>query len=267
PFQWVLFLSLTLPLAYTPSHSHSLSVTLPPAHTPSSSQPLSLTLRLSHTPSLSHSLSPTFQLCSTVNTTTASFCINKPAGTTAGEAFLQFFGMPSSFGAVWFSFAALIGFTALFISLTFLAASRIRFNENKTPPASRLPSLPPQRNVFQKAVRAVKKKVSAEGEAGKGGQEEEVRGGGDAEEAQAMIERDAAAGADAGAAGVEDGVEEDGGSKAAPQSRVQFTPTTLSFHDLLYEVDVPGMSEPKVLLNSISGFVRPGTMTALMGSS
>ncbi|CAI7757903.1 unnamed protein product [Closterium sp. NIES-53] len=207
------------------------------------------------------------ELCSTVNTTTASFCINKPAGTTAGEAFLQFFGMPSSFGAVWFSFAALIGFTALFISLTFLAASRIRFNENKTPPASRLPSLPPQRNVFQKAVRAVKKKVSAEGEAGKGGQEEEVRGGGDAEEAQAMIERDAAAGSDAGAAGVEDGVEEDGGSKAAPQSRVQFTPTTLSFHDLLYEVDVPGMSEPKVLLNSISGFVRPGTMTALMGSS
>ncbi|CAI5514863.1 unnamed protein product [Closterium sp. Naga37s-1] len=220
------------------------------------------------------------ELCSTVNTTTASFCINKPAGTTAGEAFLQFFGMPSSFGAVWFSFAALIGFTALFISLTFLAASRIRFNENKTPPASRLPPLPPQKNVFQKAVRAVKKQMSAEGEAGKGG-EEEGSGEGEAEEAQAMIERDGAGAAGAAAAGagagagagaadgsrVEDGAEEDGGSKAAPQSRVQFTPTTLSFHDLLYEVDVPGMSEPKVLLNSISGFVCPGTMTALMGSS
>ncbi|CAI6006189.1 unnamed protein product [Closterium sp. NIES-65] len=213
------------------------------------------------------------ELCSTVNTTTASFCINKPAGTTAGEAFLQFFGMPSSFGAVWISFAALIAFTALFISLTFLAASRVRFNENKTPPASRLPPLPPQRNVFQKAVRAVKKQMSAEGEAGKGG-EEEGRGEGEAEEAQAMIKRDGAgaAGAAAGGAGaaegslIEDGAE-DGGSKAAPQSRVQFTPTTLSFHDLLYEVDVPGMSEPKVLLNSISGFVRPGTMTALMGSS
>ncbi|CAI5462083.1 unnamed protein product, partial [Closterium sp. Yama58-4] len=207
--------------------------------------------------------------CSTVNTTTASFCMNKPAGTTAGEAFLQFFGMPSSFGAVWISFAALLGFTAIFISLTFLAASRVRFNENKTPPASRLPPLPPQRNVFQKAVRAVKRKKSAEGEAGKGGQEEEGRGGGDADEAQAMIERDAAAAGGGGAADgrSEDGAEEDGGEKAAPQSRVQFAPTTLSFHDLLYEVDVPGMSEPKVLLNSISGFVRPGTMTALMGSS
>ncbi|GJP31886.1 hypothetical protein CLOM_g15887, partial [Closterium sp. NIES-68] len=195
--------------------------------------------------------------CSTVNTTTAAFCLNKPGSTTAGEAFLQFFGMPSSFGAVWYSLAALLGFTALFISLTFLAVARIRFNENKTPPASRLPPRPPQRNVFQKAVRAVKKQMSSEE---KGKEEEE---GGEAEEAEAMIERDAAAAEPAAA----DGAEEDGGTKAAPQSRVKFTPTTLSFHDLLYEVDVPGMSEPKVLLNSVSGFVRPGTMTALMGSS
>ena len=33
------------------------------------------------------------------------------------------------------------------------------------------------------------------------------------------------------------------------------------------QVDVPGLKEPKVLLNGISGLVRPGSMTALMGSS
>jgi ABC-type multidrug transport system ATPase subunit len=33
------------------------------------------------------------------------------------------------------------------------------------------------------------------------------------------------------------------------------------------QIDIPGVSEPRVLLNYVSGYAKPGTMTALMGSS
>jgi len=32
-------------------------------------------------------------------------------------------------------------------------------------------------------------------------------------------------------------------------------------------VDIPGIKDPRVLLSSVSGFAKPKTMTALMGSS
>ncbi|KAL3683081.1 hypothetical protein R1sor_001103 [Riccia sorocarpa] len=47
----------------------------------------------------------------------------------------------------------------------------------------------------------------------------------------------------------------------------QFVPTILSFHKITYEVDVPGAHDPRQLLTGVSGFARPGTLTALMGSS
>eukprot|EP00668_Euglena_longa_P040734 GGOE01053630.1.p1 GENE.GGOE01053630.1~~GGOE01053630.1.p1 ORF type:complete len:1449 (-),score=538.86 GGOE01053630.1:362-4525(-) len=51
-----------------------------------------------------------------------------------------------------------------------------------------------------------------------------------------------------------------------------FTPCTLAWHDVCYDVDIPGKKGPSAklglrLLSHVSGFAKPGTMTALMGSS
>lgn len=50
-------------------------------------------------------------------------------------------------------------------------------------------------------------------------------------------------------------------------SCLPFTPATLSWKDLSYSVSVGKKKTTRVLLNSVSGFARPGTLTALMGSS
>ena len=42
-------------------------------------------------------------------------------------------------------------------------------------------------------------------------------------------------------------------------------PVTLVFKDLTYSVPVPGGQ--KTLLNNVSGYALPGTLTALMGAS
>ncbi|KAJ8559020.1 hypothetical protein ON010_g8429 [Phytophthora cinnamomi] len=51
--------------------------------------------------------------------------------------------------------------------------------------------------------------------------------------------------------------------------RTRAPPVTLAFHDLWYSVPMPGgkKGEDIDLLQGVSGFARPGTMTALMGSS
>jgi ABC-type multidrug transport system ATPase subunit len=49
-------------------------------------------------------------------------------------------------------------------------------------------------------------------------------------------------------------------------STLPFTPVTLSFEDITYEVTLPDKTN-KTLLRGISGFARPGTLTALMGAS
>eukprot|EP00667_Euglena_gracilis_P000307 EG_transcript_307 len=51
-----------------------------------------------------------------------------------------------------------------------------------------------------------------------------------------------------------------------------FTPCTLAWDDVCYDVDIPGKKGPSAklglrLLSHVSGYARPGTMTALMGSS
>ena len=49
-----------------------------------------------------------------------------------------------------------------------------------------------------------------------------------------------------------------------------FTPVTLVFKDLWYSVEIrgtDGRSDRINLLKGVSGFAKPGTMTALMGSS
>jgi ABC-type multidrug transport system ATPase subunit len=33
------------------------------------------------------------------------------------------------------------------------------------------------------------------------------------------------------------------------------------------QIDIPGVNDPRILLNYVSGYAKPGTMTALMGSS
>lgn len=55
------------------------------------------------------------------------------------------------------------------------------------------------------------------------------------------------------------------------QGVLSFTPVTLVFRDLTYAVDLRhhGLkdSERVELLQGVSGYARPGTLTALMGSS
>nr|XP_024402508.1 pleiotropic drug resistance protein 1-like isoform X1 [Physcomitrium patens]XP_024402509.1 pleiotropic drug resistance protein 1-like isoform X1 [Physcomitrium patens]XP_024402510.1 pleiotropic drug resistance protein 1-like isoform X1 [Physcomitrium patens]XP_024402511.1 pleiotropic drug resistance protein 1-like isoform X1 [Physcomitrium patens]XP_024402512.1 pleiotropic drug resistance protein 1-like isoform X1 [Physcomitrium patens]XP_024402513.1 pleiotropic drug resistance protein 1-li len=48
---------------------------------------------------------------------------------------------------------------------------------------------------------------------------------------------------------------------------IKFEPAMLSFHQIVYEIKIPGIKDPRVLLSNVSGFSKPGTMTALMGSS
>jgi hypothetical protein len=43
-----------------------------------------------------------------------------------------------------------------------------------------------------------------------------------------------------------------------------FTPVTLSFKNLSYQVRLPKVKQPLVLLDSVTGYATPGTMTALM---
>ena len=50
-------------------------------------------------------------------------------------------------------------------------------------------------------------------------------------------------------------------------SSLPFTPATLSWKDLSYSVSVGKEKTQRVLLNCVSGFARPGTLTALMGAS
>eukprot|EP00164_Ancoracysta_twista_P000277 GFYU01000392.1.p1 GENE.GFYU01000392.1~~GFYU01000392.1.p1 ORF type:complete len:1408 (-),score=377.02 GFYU01000392.1:90-4313(-) len=53
------------------------------------------------------------------------------------------------------------------------------------------------------------------------------------------------------------------------KSDLAFEPCTLSFHELSYAVDVPSVDgvEKRYLLHQVSGYAKPGEMTALMGSS
>lgn len=56
------------------------------------------------------------------------------------------------------------------------------------------------------------------------------------------------------------------------QSGMTFKPVTLLFRDMWYTVDVPsstrrGQCERVELLKGVSGYAKPGTLTALMGSS
>jgi len=53
---------------------------------------------------------------------------------------------------------------------------------------------------------------------------------------------------------------------ATASSTLPFTPVTLSFENIAYDVTLPDKTS-KTLLRGISGFARPGTLTALMGAS
>eukprot|EP00668_Euglena_longa_P009416 GGOE01011361.1.p1 GENE.GGOE01011361.1~~GGOE01011361.1.p1 ORF type:complete len:1164 (-),score=480.99 GGOE01011361.1:341-3751(-) len=62
------------------------------------------------------------------------------------------------------------------------------------------------------------------------------------------------------------------GIKLNDAEPMPFTPCTLAWKSINYDVDIPGKKgkEAKLglrLLNEVSGFAKPGTMTALMGSS
>jgi ABC-type bacteriocin/lantibiotic exporter with double-glycine peptidase domain len=50
-------------------------------------------------------------------------------------------------------------------------------------------------------------------------------------------------------------------------SELTFEPMILSFHQICYEVKIPGIKDPRILLSNVSGFSKPHALTALMGSS
>ena len=54
--------------------------------------------------------------------------------------------------------------------------------------------------------------------------------------------------------------------KKQHQDSLAFTPMTLAIRDLSYSVTLPS-GDTKVLLQGIDAFFKPGTLTALMGSS
>lgn len=53
---------------------------------------------------------------------------------------------------------------------------------------------------------------------------------------------------------------------AGPTSTLSFEPMTLAFRNLSYTINLPS-GEPVELLKYVDGYFKPGTMTALMGSS
>ena len=56
-------------------------------------------------------------------------------------------------------------------------------------------------------------------------------------------------------------------STSSASSVLPFVPVTLSFENITYDVLLPDKKTSKTLLRGISGFARPGTLTALMGAS
>jgi ABC-type multidrug transport system ATPase subunit/ABC-type multidrug transport system permease subunit len=58
-----------------------------------------------------------------------------------------------------------------------------------------------------------------------------------------------------------------GSSKAFSMHSLPFVPVTLAWKNIKYTVYVGKENKPKLLLKGISGFSKPGTLTALMGSS
>lgn len=60
-------------------------------------------------------------------------------------------------------------------------------------------------------------------------------------------------------------------SVSLPSESFPFTPYTLTWKSVIYEVDLPGEKGKAAqlglrLLEGVSGFAKPGTMTALMGA-
>lgn len=56
-------------------------------------------------------------------------------------------------------------------------------------------------------------------------------------------------------------------SSAAAGNTARFVPVTLAFKDVCYSVPIKGQPHPKQLLHNVSGFAKPGTITALCGAS
>jgi hypothetical protein len=61
--------------------------------------------------------------------------------------------------------------------------------------------------------------------------------------------------------------EGDGADTTSQKVEIPFTPLTLSFHDLCYEVTASTSKAKIMLLKNVNGIFRPGRLCALMGSS
>ncbi|KAL2652756.1 hypothetical protein R1flu_020884 [Riccia fluitans] len=149
---------------------------------------------------------------------------------TVGQAYLDFYGFPTTFlRGVWVPVIVLSTYFTTFTCLTFITVSNLRFEEVKLPTAARLLAA---KNLTLK-------------ESGKMPEEPQSP---PITEVESETTRVTISVVDTSTIG-------------------QFVPMILSFHKITYEVDVPGAHDPRQLLAGVSGFARPGTLTALMGSS
>ncbi|OAE18414.1 hypothetical protein AXG93_3426s1070 [Marchantia polymorpha subsp. ruderalis] len=146
-----------------------------------------------------------------------------------GQAYLDLYGFPTAFlRGVWIPVIILAGYYVFFTCLTFVTVSMLRFEEVKLPSAARL------RAAKMKALRLAA--LQKDPQAPPSDPQMHLKSGA-AKEAITM------------------------------DSAVKFVPMILSFHKITYEVNVPGARDPRLLLAGVSGYARPGTLTALMGSS
>ncbi|CAM6092842.1 unnamed protein product [Calypogeia fissa] len=155
-----------------------------------------------------------------------------------GQAYLELYGFPTTFlRGVWVPVIILALYYVFFTLLTFYTTSKLRHEEVKLPSAARL--------------------LAAKMRMLEGQQSIEVVSLPNRPKAEDLSRMERGNGGDA----------ESGRAKTDNTIVNKFVPMILSFHQLTYEVIVPGVKDPRLLLAGVSAYAKPGTLTALMGSS
>eukprot|EP00850_Spirogloea_muscicola_P017864 SM000157S02094 [mRNA] locus=s157:259267:270139:- [translate_table: standard] len=177
----------------------------------------------------------------------AAYCVGHE-DLQVGQAYLKVYRLPATyFKGVWVSVMVLMAYYVVIVFFTFVTTAKVSFKEVKSPPAARLKQ---QAALQRTSMAATVDKVTSTvvniernlEAAMLGPLRQNHKDGGGGESMHAMESKEDA-------------------------TALTFHPVALSFHNLSYEVDIPGVKEPRLLLNSVSGYSLPGTMTALMGSS
>eukprot|EP00898_Chlorokybus_atmophyticus_P002867 jgi/Chlat1/3581/Chrsp234S03598 len=170
-----------------------------------------------------------------------NYCVGR-GSMRFGSAFLELYQLPATKFRIWTAVIALLAYYAIFTCLTFVTMGKTSLDNSSAPSIANKEEK--QQQLQQLASKETRSKTSQQATMSTGTQLATLQ---DAEEGVAVSAVPA--------------------KRVGKGSGLDFTPATLSFHDLSYEVQLPGGSEWKTLLHGISGLAKPGTMTALMGSS